>query len=719
MKLNKWLNFAGVLNIVVAILMIIVSNRTIIPAVFLIVSGFYYRNFFNKEGPLKRKTTLNVLGICNLFFNLISGIIVLEVSSLMKNNNYEVKENKSSRINILLQLGVILVLLSGIMIATNQTLIIPNLFKILGLIVLSIIFFFLSYVSKKYLKLESSFKTYFLLGISFIIISFIGLYYYKFLGSLSFEGPNYLFFYPLLFLLISICSLISGKVISSKTINYITSISLFISLSSWFNAIELSIINNLLLITLSVTLINFIYEPSCQVTLVAKKTAHILSYILIPINLIALTFNTIDTFACILSVITTINIFHVFIHTNNKLSASVVIPTLILNSLLIVLKSAESEEIGIVFFQIMMIVFYFIIKLIKLEDLNIIFKNIYKYLFNCVFIITSVVSLFISSEAALIISSLLLFQNIIEIIENKKTEKYLESIKTLLFIISLVLFINSKIELDLIFNIFIIETLELILYLIIKNKLLKNVHYGIYLTLVGLIAILSINTDNIYLALIALASSIIPLTISVIKKSDKLIGITIFTSVALIFSNSSGVFEEIYYLNYLITFILMSGYAYIFKADKYRKYISLYSIAILLLMFIETIFLSYDIYYSLKLLMYSYVGLLISTQISNSNKNSADIFASIYFALLILINLFQSNIYLFITINLITIIMIIIGSIKNFKKIKFTAIILFIINLIYELKDFWKDIPVAIYLLIIGLILIGIVVVKEIKENKK
>ena len=161
MKLNKWLNFAGVLNIIVAILMFFLSNSTIIAVIFLLISGFFYRDYFNKEGPDKRKISLIIFGIFNLLFNFVSGVIVLEVAGLIKDNNYDLNlDNKNYKINSLLQLGVVLVLLSGIMIATNQTVFVPNIFKVVGLMLLSFIFFFLSHIGKNYLKMENSFKTF-------------------------------------------------------------------------------------------------------------------------------------------------------------------------------------------------------------------------------------------------------------------------------------------------------------------------------------------------------------------------------------------------------------------------------------------------------------------------------------------------------------------------------------------------------------------------------
>jgi len=81
-------------------------------------------------------------------------------------------------------------------------------------------------------------------------------------------------------------------------------------------------------------------------------------------------------------------------------------------------------------------------------------------------------------------------------------------------------------------------------------------------------------------------------------------------------------------------------------------------------------------------------------------------------------NIITNELLVSLIISVITILMVIFGFIKDFKKVKISGIILFIVNLVYLLRDFWSDIPLAIYLLVIGLALIGIVIFKEIKENK-
>ena len=717
MKLKNWLSIAGIFNIVLGIFMFLISRITIVPVVFLVLSGFFYRTFFDNEDAYQKRVWLLILGIINLFFNFVSGIIVLEVFGLFKEEKQSISNEirKKSKINSLLQLGVVLVILSGIMIATNQSLEIPNILKVIGLLLLSVIFFFLSYMSKNYLKLMSSFKSYFILGISFIIFSFIGLYYYNLLGSLSIDSINYLYFYPLLFLLISVASMITAKVIDVKYLYNIGIGFVFVGLFSWFNALELDIVINLLIITLSASLINFVYNPSCIVTKMVRDTAYILSLILVPINLVIMLVNNFEVASCILTIVNTLNIFHLLVIKKNNLLSIIFIPTLILNSLLLVFKQPELLEIKVVIFQVMMIVFYNLIRMIKLYDINKLIEKVSKVLFNIVFIITSISSLYIDSTAALFVSALSFLQNIVGIIRGEKEELYLEPIKSLLFAVSLIALLNTKFELDFIFNLFIVEIIQLFLYLFIKNDLIKKIHYYLYFGFIGLIALASTECSNLFLALIALVSSLIPILVIMLKK-DKSLFILLFSISTLLIINTNDIFVEINYLNYLFVILLLLFYGYLFKSEKTNRYIALFGVAGNAFIFINVVDLKNYLYSSLNILLFVYLALLIAS-LFDDNK-SKDIFLGISLGVICLFNIFTPYTMVSILVSIITLLMVIFGFIKDFKILKVSGIILFILNLIYLLRDLWSTIPFAIYLLVIGLTLIGIVIFKEMKENK-
>ena len=154
--------------------------------------------------------------------------------------------------------------------------------------------------------------------------------------------------------------------------------------------------------------------------------------------------------------------------------------------------NSEILEIKIVIFQVMMIIFYNLINFVKLNEINRIIDKLSKVLFNIVFIVTSVISLYVDNTAALFVTSLMFLQNIIGLIVHKKEELFLEPIESLLFTVSLILMLNTKFELDIMFNLFILEVIQLILYIFIKNSLIKKIHYYLYFGFICLISFYSI-----------------------------------------------------------------------------------------------------------------------------------------------------------------------------------------------------------------------------------
>jgi hypothetical protein len=220
----------------------------------------------------------------------------------------------------------------------------------------------------------------------------------------------------------------------------------------------------------------------------------------------------------------------------------------------------------------------------------------------------------------------MVFQNIIGIILNEKDELYLEPFKTLLMGISLVISFNVGREVDFVFNLFILEIIELALYLLIKNKVVSTIHYVMYLVLIGNIVMNP--SDNLFLSLIALVSSIIPLILLIFKKDENNVGL-VFILLFMIISCSNQVFSNIYYLNYLFVFVLMIFYSYIVKIDKQKKYLALFASSILLLSLINLLTLNYSVLVSLEIIVYSYVGVLIASLINV--KDSRDLFITLYF----------------------------------------------------------------------------------------
>ena len=90
-----------------------------------------------------------------------------------------------------------------------------------------------------------------------------------------------------------------------------------------------------------------------------------------------------------------------------------------------------------------------------------------------------------------------------------------------------------------------------------------------YLVLVGNIVLNP--SDDLFLALISLISSLIPLGLSIIKKEDNKVALG-FIFGFIVLANVNSVFINIYYLNYLFVFVAFILYAYLYKNELYKKY---------------------------------------------------------------------------------------------------------------------------------------------------
>ena len=108
--------------------------------------------------------------------------------------NSEVKvEKEVKKLDILLKLGIAMVAVSGIMIATTSWDIITDFVKMILFIFIGIVFLGLSYFSDKKLKIKSTTITYWMLSMISFGLSVFMLGYYQFLGdwfSINGEGNN-------------------------------------------------------------------------------------------------------------------------------------------------------------------------------------------------------------------------------------------------------------------------------------------------------------------------------------------------------------------------------------------------------------------------------------------------------------------------------------------------------------------------------------------------
>ena len=123
--MKETLKLSAILNIVVALLSYLTLSNILHP-VLLIILSVVYLNYADKENL--NKTKIIILSLINLLLNPLSGIIMLVSSDKITNGTKIIKEPKQ-KIETPLNLGVGMLCLSGIILATTNWEIINNLTK--------------------------------------------------------------------------------------------------------------------------------------------------------------------------------------------------------------------------------------------------------------------------------------------------------------------------------------------------------------------------------------------------------------------------------------------------------------------------------------------------------------------------------------------------------------------------------------------------------------
>ena len=138
--MKKSLKIAGTINLVIALLSYIFTSSIMYPILLTILSIIYF-NYTTKtiKNIYNNKTLITILSLFNFFINPISGIILLigqdklyqEYKDLKEKEETKQLSSEDKKISLLLNLGVGLVSLSGIILISTNWNVITNEIKLL------------------------------------------------------------------------------------------------------------------------------------------------------------------------------------------------------------------------------------------------------------------------------------------------------------------------------------------------------------------------------------------------------------------------------------------------------------------------------------------------------------------------------------------------------------------------------------------------------------
>ena len=464
---------------------------------------------------LENKACLYVFLVLLIIFNQVGAIFLFmvfdEISKINENgirggpNNKfavleQIKKNDDKikidpevkKIDILLKLGVILVIISGMLFATTSWESMNDIIKVILLIVMGLIFLGLSKISEKKLHIETTTFTYWLLAMFFFIFSIIATGTLEIYGTwLSYYGEGKSLMYALTYLAISGLSYLTYKKKNNELLKYITYTGIFITIYNLMRLIKLSPIISTNIITIMMLIINML-QKNKKTSLYMFTIGGIYVLAVMPFLLVQE-----KTIPMILSCITSIfAVNYICLEKNNKEDfitiTSNAMAYILLSKIISIIDLKEFNSlIAIGIYTIYTCIF----KCCEIND-NEVYQKSNDILYY-IFAISHLVVSNITIELSLVISSfIILIFNIINLVlkKHEKINIYIQPITIFIFILYLFEYLASKTTLENISAMAIISLVYITLHYLIKNETSKKINY--WCSIVSLIISLMISIDN-------------------------------------------------------------------------------------------------------------------------------------------------------------------------------------------------------------------------------
>ena len=320
----------GIFNIIVSLFWIVISipdnyvtlSIGMLLIVFGVLSIMYSR--LDIEELYEKRNIVLTFGVILIPFNIISAILLLVESDKIKaeynkflrqqdvqvlnENNQNIKMKKEvskevKKLDILLKLGIGMVTVAGIMIATTSWEIMTDLVKMIIIALIGGLLLGLSIFSDKKLKIRGTTITYWLLSMIAFCLSIFMIGNYQLFGEwFSTSGDGASLFVATWFLCASVFSYITFKKFDIQAFLYMACVGVAIALACIVGFLSDRIEICILALTIFVTLINFIPKSENKEIKIVKLFGIITSYVIVGLLILEL-FNTDYMFLVLISML--------------------------------------------------------------------------------------------------------------------------------------------------------------------------------------------------------------------------------------------------------------------------------------------------------------------------------------------------------------------------------------------------------------------------------
>lgn len=721
---NKKIKIASILYFVSALLIIPLTPslggiELILGAILLAYS------LLISEELKKNKVSLIIITVLSFALNIPAAILIIialdELSTIKieKGNAPPSQENK--RFDLLLKLGLTMVLISGIIFATTTWEFISNIIKVIALIGMGGVFLGLSKFSEKVLKIPSTTKAYFILGISFLLLTWIGIGYFAIISpwfSYTGDGKNLVYFITFV-LLASVLYLIGNK-FKEKEYVYLGHMSIYLSIYNILALLGLNMLEITGILSAIAFIINII--PTEKDHSKIKDINITFSYLFWTV---ILTQNHAANKIVVL-VISLINIINIaFLAFTNKSKLNQILSILISYLLLVIatIKLDISYDNVFILFLVNS-VYALIIKYQRINQNNSIIVT--SQITNA--ITNSFLLLIIGENSltrALLAAAILLVINSVNSLNLYKTNDQVayrfQPFAIAFLYIALVTFIQKKLfyigDIALLSLSLLVVTFTAIYHFTKKPETKK---YYFIMQLICVTLMVSYNVDSLEL-LPAITTTLSLIYLFFTRRKEEQVRLLFYIGILL--SVVLTTFVIIDYgcssiIAHLINLAIFISLAFTVK-DKILKKVNYLSVVVPLFYLVYTIDMANNLKLVITNLFWLYI-IFLFLKLFIKNSKIKDIVGTIGLSLATSSIIFQADILVGIYIGLLSILVIFLTfNEDNYKKLFVCGIVITIVNIVAQLWELWKVIPFYLYLLLVGITIIVFVTLKEIKKKNE
>jgi len=748
--------FCAIMNFIFIMLSLLYNfiGFGVLRIILLLVTGIYLYNLTSKsDQEIKRnKSLLILIGVLLLFANPISAVVLLltvDKINLISSNDYRgspepkvIKEHldpEKRKLDILLKLGVFMVVLAGFIFATTSWNGMPDLAKTIFLVVGGILFFALAYLTGETFGLKRSSVVYYLLGMCFIWFSYYSIGYFGLFGDyLSIGGAGESLYYASNAFIAAFLLYISYKKYESNSLLTPTYLLIALAVIFLLNYFKLNIGINLLIINIVLLILNNISLKNTRLFKNFESFAFIATYIIGIFTLISfaemdnvfIAINSLVLVAAILFIVNKKEYVKFDLLNGLLINLIILIGSYTLSCAFYVIIITLIAAIAILYSLLMYTKFLikhqefaktFIITANVLMLLSFVVNLEMSYMPNIAYTSLEIPDIYtIFGCAIVILMTSVIYQMLMKKEDKLRYEYYLTPIKVAPLILAVGLCICNLTSVQIMVSSFLIY--GLMAHFSKKSKLYEE---NIIITLIILFLAAFTNYDvrELFPGIVIMLSAIFAYFYSVKSKASILKQVKtpllmfMLAVIYLTFSKNMFSYNEAYLsLIVLLSFIAIMIFT---RKDKLSYLITGYAITLPVFNLIDHIIKDQDFVTMLTSTLIFYITFITCKNVINDIKKSSLLATGVSIAVLLMI-IFNGSALIGLYAAIVSLVLILIGLINDdYRSLFVTGICFTIINILYQLRNLWEVIPLWSYLLLIGLVLIGIVTYKEVKKGSK